>query len=106
LAVLARAKVRAEELGEAKAAAAEAMAVLHEQGGIEEFESLVRLAWIEVLEAQHDTAALLLAAWSAQKRIETRAAAIPDPEMRRAFRQNLPENAALLAYAAGLPARA
>jgi eukaryotic-like serine/threonine-protein kinase len=106
LAVLARAKVRSEELGEAKAAAAEAMAVLHEQGGIEEFESLVRLAWIEVLEAQHDTAALLLAAWSAQKRIEARAAAIADPEMRRAFRQNLPENAALLAYAAGLPARA
>ena len=106
LAVLARADLRRGELGEAKAAAAEAMAVLHEQGGIEEFESLVRLAWIEVLEAQHDTAALLLAAWSAQKRIEARAAAIADPEMRRAFRENLPENATLLAYAAGLPARA
>lgn len=105
LAVLARAEIRRRHLGEAKLAAAEAMAVLHEQGGIEEFESLVRLAWIEVLEAQHDTASLLLAAWSAHKRIEARAEAIADPTLRRSFRENLPENSALLAYAAALPAR-
>ncbi len=106
LAMLSRAEIRQGRLGEAKLAAAEAMAVLHEQGGIEEFESLVRLAWIEVLAAQHDTAALLLAAWSAHRRIEARAAAIADPELRQSFKEGCPKTPRLLAYAASLPARA
>jgi len=98
LAVLARAEVRRGHLGEAKVAAGEAMAVLHEQGGIEEFESLVRLAWIEVLASTGDQASLILALRDAQRRLVERAAAIGDAELERSFRENVPENAALLGF--------
>lgn len=98
LAIRARAELRQGHQESARSAAAEAMAVLHEQGGIEEFESLVRLAWIEVLAAQNEKSAVAAAAKAAATRLEEQSAAIADNELQRSFREQVPENAALLAF--------
>lgn len=89
LAALARARLRlgGDALGPARAA----MAILEEFHGIEEFESLVWLALIEVLTERGDPEALAVGE-RARARLEARAAAFTDPAVRARFLDGVPEN--------------
>jgi tetratricopeptide (TPR) repeat protein len=92
LAVLARARAAQGQAEAALRASAEAMGVLEELGGLEEFESLVRLARLEALVAAGEHAAAASLAAVARRRVEERAAALPEPQWRHAFVSRLPEN--------------
>lgn len=88
LAALARARHR-QGRPDALAAAQLAMSILENFDGIEEFESLV---WIALIEASGSREI----ATKAQRRLLARAESITDPEMRKRFLDNVPENAAIL----------
>lgn len=89
LAALARARLRLG--GDAVTPARAAMAILEEFHGIEEFESLVWLALIEVLAETRDPEEPALVE-RARARLETRAAALTDPAIRARFLDAVPEN--------------
>jgi tetratricopeptide (TPR) repeat protein len=91
LAALARARVRQGRDG--RAAAEMAMSILEMFSGIEEFESLVWLAMVEVARADGSPDASRWAA-RARVRIGERAASITDADLRASFLA-LPENAEL-----------
>jgi eukaryotic-like serine/threonine-protein kinase len=92
-AALARALVAAGRPGDALACARAAAAILDELGGIEEGESLILLALAEAQHAsgQTDNARETIA--RARARLEERAEAIEDPDIRRGFLQQVPEHA-------------
>jgi serine/threonine protein kinase len=81
---------------EARALAAEAMGVLDSLGGIEEGESLIRLAHAEALWASGDLAQARAAVMHARDRLLERAARISRPELRKSFLERVPENARTL----------
>jgi hypothetical protein len=93
LAALARARIR-QGRADALAAAQMAMTILETFSGIEEFESLVWLAMVEVTQASNSAEA---SRWSARARVRLleRAASITDPDLRASFLA-VPENAALV----------
>jgi eukaryotic-like serine/threonine-protein kinase len=76
--------------------AGEAMGVLRSFGGIEEFESLVRAAYVEALRAAGDEHAARVALREALERLNARAAAIDDPALRRSFLERVPDNRRLV----------
>jgi tetratricopeptide (TPR) repeat protein len=96
LSALARARL-ARGAGElAIGPATEAMGILDAVGSIEEGESLVRLAYAEALAATGDREGAHRALEAARARLLERASRISDPEQRRSFLQNVPENARTL----------
>jgi glutamate/tyrosine decarboxylase-like PLP-dependent enzyme/serine/threonine protein kinase/Tfp pilus assembly protein PilF len=99
-AALALVDVDRGRIGQAKERAESAMVVLDRYGGIEEFEPLVWEAAARVALERGDggRAAELLA--RAVERIERRAEAIADPELRCGFLERAPDNARLRALAA------
>jgi tetratricopeptide (TPR) repeat protein len=89
LAALARARQRLG--GDAITPARAAMAILEEFHGIEEFESLVWLALIEVLTGRGDPEAQAVVE-RARARLDARAAQLADPAVRARFLDAVPEN--------------
>jgi tetratricopeptide (TPR) repeat protein len=84
----------AQAVDEAKVA----IDMLAQQGGIDEGESLIRLAWAEALEAAGHVAQAREAFAAAKARLLERAGRISDPELRRCFLEQVPENAKTLKY--------
>jgi tetratricopeptide (TPR) repeat protein/predicted Ser/Thr protein kinase len=101
LATLARARLarRAPEL--ALGPATEAMNILEAAGSIEEGESLVRLSYAEALAATGDRDKARKALDAARARLLERASRVSDPERRRSFLQNIPENQRTLELSGG-----
>jgi tetratricopeptide (TPR) repeat protein len=87
---------------EALALARESTALLEELGGVEEAESLIRLALPEALEATGDFDGARDAARRAADRLRARAAKITNDEWRNCFLESDPDNARTLALAARL----
>jgi hypothetical protein len=101
--VLARACAAMGRAEDALQASAEAMDVLEELGGLEEFESLVRLARVEALLAAGDRAGAVAVTAVARARVEERAAVLPEPRWRESFVAQLPENREIMELAERLP---
>ncbi|MFO0762131.1 MAG: protein kinase [Byssovorax sp.] len=76
------------------------MDLLRSLGGIDDGESMLRLAWAEALEASGDRAAAREALAEARDRLLTRAAKLSDEERRRGFLDLVPENRRTLDLAA------
>lgn len=106
LATLARLLVASGRAPEALVAARQAMELLVSLGGIEEGESLVRLAFAEALAATSEHAAAHDALATAKARLLERAALIVDPELRASFLEKVPENVRTMALASAVPAPA
>ncbi|WP_437624352.1 protein kinase domain-containing protein [Sorangium sp. So ce1151] len=99
LAALARALTAQGRADEALAAAREASELLARYGGIEEFESLVLVAFVEAARCAGDHEVARAAAARARDRLLARAAAIPEPALRESFLHRVRENAMLLSLA-------
>ncbi|WP_437652969.1 protein kinase domain-containing protein [Sorangium sp. So ce1182] len=99
LAALARALSAQGRADEALAAAREASELLARYGGIEEFESLVLVAFVEAARCAGDHEVARAAAARARDRLLARAAAIPEPALRESFLHRVRENAMLLSLA-------
>jgi tetratricopeptide (TPR) repeat protein len=100
LAVLARARLVLGRVGEARAAADEAMIILESAGGsLEEGEAFLRLVHADLLAAAGEADAAASALALARERLLARAARITDPALRASFLERVPENAATLAGA-------
>ena len=95
LAAQALALVALGDAVEADLCAGEAMAILGEYTGIEEFESLVHLASIRAALAVGDTARGRGLLFAATARLELRASRIVDAALRTKFLQDVSENEAL-----------
>ena len=102
LAALSLSLVAAGRPGDALARAREADAILVSLGGIEEGESLIRLALAEALAAAGFVDEARERTLAAARRLEERAAVMTDPEIRRCFLEDVPENARTRARAAAL----
>ena len=104
-AALARCRVALGRGGEARELAARAVAVL-EGESVEEGESYIGLAEVEVLEAVGDHDGAVAALRRALARLELYVAQIADPSLRRSFLERVLENRALLDRARewGVPA--
>jgi tetratricopeptide (TPR) repeat protein len=98
LAVLAEIQIALGRVSDALATAREGYELLEALGGVEEGESLVRLAYCEALRAVGDHAAAAEVARVAKARIVERAGKISDEEWRRRFATQIPENARTLAF--------
>jgi tetratricopeptide (TPR) repeat protein len=101
LAALARALLDLGRASDALSAASEAMQLLETLGGIEEGESLVRLAYAEALDAVGRRAEALAAFVAGAERLQERAAKMSDPAWRKGFLERVPENARTIARARG-----
>ncbi|XYI03962.1 protein kinase domain-containing protein [Sorangium sp. So ce1128] len=99
LAALARALTAQGRADEAMAAAREASELLARYGGIEEFESLVLVAFVEAARSAGDLEVARAAAARACDRLLARAAAIPEAALRESFLHRVRENAMLLSLA-------
>ena len=99
LAVLARILVSVGRPANAVGAMREAMTILDSLGGIEEGESLVRLAHAEALDAAGHRVAASEAISVARARLLREAAKIGDPAWRESFLKNVPDNARTIALA-------
>ncbi|MEJ7731433.1 MAG: protein kinase [Polyangiaceae bacterium] len=88
--------VRIARGGDALTPARKAIELLEEIGGVEEGESLIRLAHAEALAASEHTEAAASAIRAARDRLEARAAKIADPSHRASFRERVPDNARTL----------
>jgi eukaryotic-like serine/threonine-protein kinase len=99
LAVLASALLADDQAALARDAAAEAIAILAPLGGIEEFESLVRLSWARALDATGEHALRDAAIRDARERLDTRARAIRAPRWRHSFLAAVPDNRETMALA-------
>jgi len=86
---------------EALTESAEAWRALEEVGELEEGETFVRLVHAEALLAAGREAEARSAAARARELVEARASRIRDEPLRRSFLTNVPENARVLALAAG-----
>lgn len=93
LAAVRRAQGRAPE---ALAAASEGMRVLDAEGAVESGEALVRLEHARALAACHGPRAAEPPLADARRRLRERADKIADPELRRCFLEQVPENAETL----------
>jgi eukaryotic-like serine/threonine-protein kinase len=91
--------VAAGRHAEAVTEASLAVATVDDLGGIEEFESLARLALIEAHLASGDHASARLAISRAADRLHERAAAIGDAALRTTFLDQVPENRRVLELA-------
>jgi len=100
LATLGRVLAQGGRPDEARAAAADALAVLQAQGEIEDGETTVRLAWVEALRAAGDREAAQAAAREAAARLSVRAERITDRALRVSFLTRVPDNALTMALAA------
>lgn len=96
LAVLARVLLRTGRPEEALDRAEEGMALL-EAHGVDAGEAALRLVYADALQKTGDVDAAATAARAAIVRLNERASAITDEELRDAFLNNVPENAATLA---------
>ncbi len=99
-ATLARVELARGRTAAALEAAGEAHALATSPGGIEEGESLVRLAWAEALDAAGRREEAAAAVASAADRLLARAARIADADRRARFLGVVPENARTLELAA------
>lgn len=95
LAARALAAVDAGDPTEGDVAAREAMAILEEYEGIEEFESLVLAAAVRAATASGQDAEARALAVRARQRLAERAGAIDDPALAKSFLSNVPENVEL-----------
>jgi tetratricopeptide (TPR) repeat protein len=95
-AALARALLSQGRIEEASVAADEAMRLLHELGGIEEYEALARLVHVDVLAARGQAAEAGHALQAACDRLLTRAARIKDLSLRESFMNRVADNARTL----------
>jgi tetratricopeptide (TPR) repeat protein len=102
LAVLADAERQRGAHVEAIAAAREAMEILDGLSGIEDGESLIRLAYAEAHAAGGDLRRARLAAREAGMRLRARADKVQDPKLRASFLERVPENARTLALSDSL----
>ena len=87
--------------GEALAVARSAMTLLDQMGGIDGGESIIRLTYAEALAATGDAAQASVAFATARARLLAIAGKIADPELRRHFLEEIPDNARILARSAG-----
>jgi hypothetical protein len=69
------------------------------EGELEEWESLIRLAHAEALQAIGDAGRAAAALADARKGLLARAEKIADADLRRSFLERVPENARILALA-------
>jgi tetratricopeptide (TPR) repeat protein/predicted Ser/Thr protein kinase len=99
-AVLARALLSRGRTDEALEASREAMAIV--ESGVEDGETFIRLARIDMLEACGDLDAARALAIESEGRLLTRAARIHDDALRTSFLERVPESAKTLAAAARL----
>ncbi len=99
LAAEARALVAASRASEALPLAEDAMRTLEALGGVEEYESMIRLAHVEALLGLGREAEARSALGAASARLAARAAFVTDPAARRRFLQNDSDNAALVRLA-------
>ena len=99
LAVLAGLLIAGGRGREAQGHAEEAMRLLTELGGIEEGEALVRLALAEALHANGELDRSRDAIRAARGSVLAASQSIEDPERRRRFLENVPENARTLTRA-------
>ena len=100
LATLAQVLLAARRLDEALEPAAEADALLHRAGTVEEGESLIRLSWAEALHAVGRADEARRAILDAREALLARATRIHDPSWRRSFLERVPEHARTLTLAA------
>jgi tetratricopeptide (TPR) repeat protein len=98
-AAYARLLLAAGRPAEALEQATESKKIFDGLGGIEEGEALIRLAWAEALEANGRAAEARAAIAEARSRCLARAEHITDPDVRRAFLRNVPENVRTLELA-------
>lgn len=101
LAVLCQVRLARGRVREAREAADEAMQLLEQLGGVEENESLVRVAYAEALFASGDIHARAAIA-SAREWLMARASKIDDMVWRRRFLEDIAENARTLELARAL----
>ncbi len=99
LAVLARTRLGQGRVEEARAASAEASALLAELGAMEQGESLVRLAEAETLLATGDREGARRAVAVARDRLADRAAKMTDEVLRASFLECVPEHSRTRALA-------
>jgi tetratricopeptide (TPR) repeat protein len=99
LAVLAQVLLARDRAEEALEHAQQAMSLLTELGGVEEGEALVRLSLAEALRANGASERAREAIRAARDSVLAAAASIDDPERRRSFLENIPENARTLTRA-------
>ena len=90
---------RSGRVAEALTVSVEAMRVLESLGGLDAGEALVRCVHAEALHAGGDRPAAVRAIGVARERLLARAAKIGDATMRRAFLENVPDNARTLRLA-------
>ena len=102
LAVLADAERQRGAHAEAIAAAREAMEILDGLSGIEDGESLIRLAYAEAHAAGGDLRRARAAAREAGIRLRARAEKVLDPKLRASFLDRVPENRRTLALSDSL----
>ena len=102
LAVLADAERQRGAHAEAIAAAREAMEILESLSGIEDGESMIRLAYAEAHAAGGDLRRARAAAREAGVRLRARADKVLDPRLRASFLERVPENARTLALSDSL----
>jgi len=100
LGILAAILLAQDRAAEALDAAAEAVRLLDEMGGIDGGEATIRLSHAEALHATGDHAGAAAAITIARARLVDRASRIRDPARRGAFLEAVPENARTLARAA------
>jgi serine/threonine protein kinase len=103
LATLASILLQRGEASLALPKAREAMHILESLDGVEEGEALIRLVYIQALQAAGDHAEAERRIAEAVERLRVRADKVTDPRYRRSFLQNVPENAATMALANGSP---
>jgi serine/threonine protein kinase len=102
LAVLADAERERGAHAEAVVAAREAMEILEGLSGIEDGESMIRLAYAEAHAADGDLRRARAAAREAGLRLRARADKVLDPKLRASFLERVPENARTLALSHSL----
>jgi hypothetical protein len=98
MAVLAHVLERAGRAGEALPIAIDAAMLADRLGGIDDGDAFVRLVHAELLRATGDDTAASEVAQKAQAPLIARAERIADLELRKSFLENVPENAATLAF--------
>jgi tetratricopeptide (TPR) repeat protein len=103
LATLASILLQRGEASLALPKATDAMGILESLDGVEEGEALIRLVYIQALQATGDAAEADRRIAEAVERLRVRADKIGDPRYRRSFLQTVPENAATMALANGAP---
>src|SRR5262249_43494378 len=99
LAILAQTLLAQRRADDARTAAAEALRMLEELGGIDDGGAVIRLTWAEALDATGDPAGARAAILAARERLLHRAHKIADPATRDSFLNVVPENARTLVLA-------